>query len=302
MMLVMGLAPFIYASAQTGPTLTINASNYQTYLEYNSGNKRWQFKNHTNLANARKIIIDGLPKTTTISGNTVNVAYIHYANNPQGLLAYLEEVELKDGHYLANLYFSGTKLKKAYIGKRQEKNNMGLAIDQTGTITQTDITFHPDIKIHSFLCRRNRITSLEPFYNYFCMEQPADVAEGGMQFNGGKYYRKTQAGVDDGTINPTNQIREIDMTKIPSWWNVFLIRHNLLDRLTNVNHPNLKEIEIQNNLMWSADLSSVTPVTTAQHIGPQKPVADLTVVKGAAVDGSGDEVRLTVRQQPLGFW
>ena len=296
MMLVMGLAPFIYASAQTD-TLTINASNFKTYLEYKSGNNRWQFKNHANLASAKKIIIDGLPQNTVVKVNnkdtTVNVASIWYANNPQGLLAYLEKVELKDGHYLATLYISGTKLKKAYIGKRQNMNNMSLSIDQTGTITQTDITFHPDIKIQSFLCRRNRITSLEPFYNYFCMEKPEGAGESmGVQFNGGKYYRKTQAGVDDGTINPTNQIREIDMTKIPSWWYVFLIRHNLLDRLTNVNHPNLKEIEINNNLMWSADLSSVTPVTTAQHIGPQKPVADLTVVKGAAVDGSGDEVRL----------
>ena len=288
MMLVMGLAPFIYASAQTGPTLTINASNFKTYLEYKESNKRWQFKNHTDLANARKIIIDGLPQ----KDGTVDVASINYGNNPQGLLAYLEEVELKDGHYLANLSISGTKLKKAYIGKRQDKNNMGLSIDQTGTITQTDITFHPDVKIHSFLCRRNRITSLESFYNYFCMEQPAEIAEGGMQFNGGKYYRKTQAGVDDGTINPTNQIREIDMTKIPTWWNVFLIRHNLLDRLTNVNHPNFGQIELNNNLFWSADLSSITDVASNQYISPQKPVADLTVVKGAAVDGSGDEVRL----------
>lgn len=292
MMVVMGLAPFIYASAQTGPTLTINASNFKTYLEYKSGNKRWQFKNHADLASAKKIIIDGLPQTTTVNSETVAVSVIHYGNSPAGLLAYLEEVELKDGHYVRTFSISGTKMKKAYIGKRQNGNDMGLSIDQTGTITQADITLHPDMKFYTFICRRNRITSLEPFYNYFSMEQPEGAGETGMQVNGGKYYRKNQAGVDDGTINPTNLIREIDMTRIPSWWYIFLIRHNLLDRLTNVNHPNLKEIEINNNLMWSADLSSVTQLTGSQYISPQKPVADLAVEKGAAMNGSQDEIRL----------
>ena len=297
MMLVMGLMPFIYASAQTD-TVTINASNFKDYLEFKTTNNgRWQFKkNIAAIKNAKKIIIDGLPQKAEVQVNkkdtTVNVSSIYYANNPAGLLANLEELELKDGHYVGVLYISGTKIKKAYIGKRQNKNSMGVSIDQTGTITQADITLHADMKITSFICRRNRITSLEPFYDYFCMEQPEGTGETGMQVNGGKYYRKTQAGVDDGTINPTNQIRKIDMTRIPSWYYIFLIRHNLLDRLTNVNHPNLKEIEINNNLMWSADLSSVIPVTSSQHISPQRPVADLAVEKGAAMDGSQDEIRL----------
>ena len=111
MMVVMGLAPFIYASAQTGPTLTINASNFKTYLEYKSGNKRWQFKNHADLACAKKIIIDGLPQTTTVNSETVAVSVIHYGNSPAGLLAYLEEVELKDGHYVRTFSISGTKMK-----------------------------------------------------------------------------------------------------------------------------------------------------------------------------------------------
>ena len=119
MMLVMGLAPFIYASAQTLETLTIKASNFKTYLEYKGG--RWQFiKDIAAIKNAKKILITGLPQNTVVKVNkkdtTVNVNNIYYNNSPAGLLANIEELEIAENHYITGITVNGTKLNKLKIG------------------------------------------------------------------------------------------------------------------------------------------------------------------------------------------
>ena len=136
------------------------------------------------------------------------------------------------------------------------------------------------------ILKRNNITDLTALYPLISLAQ-------NVQLNGGKYHRLTYAGVDDGTYNPTNLIREIDMTKIVSeiMTNI-LIRHNLLEKITDITQSTINGLELNNNLMWSLDLSNLTATPKSYRVGPQKPYADLTVVKGDAVDGSPDEVRL----------
>ena len=304
MMLVMGLASFIYASAQT--TVTINASNFKTYLEYktNAAGGRWQFKNNTTTINAlknkQKILITGLPQTTTvkISGadQTVNVNNIYYNNSPAGLLANLEELEIAENHYITGITVNGTKLKKLKIGNN-DVNWVVISADNS-YLTQNDIVLGNKLKIATLILKRGAITDLASFYDKFTMTDPGVTAgTGAFQFNGGKYNRATMAGAAFEIINPTNLIREVDAKKIPTWWHVFLIRHNLLERvdMTGVNFANFNQFEMNNNLLWSLDFSSVTrePISnTSVVVGPQKPVADLRVEKGNAMDGSQDEVRL----------
>ncbi|MBR7086458.1 MAG: hypothetical protein IKI47_02800 [Prevotella sp.] len=148
-----------------------------------------------------------------------------------------------------------------------------------------------DRKFHKLQLKRTKVTDMERLYSMldfttYATHPTLSKTNADLQLNGGKYNRQTMAGVDDGTINPTNQIREIDMSRIPSQLRILLIRHNLLTKMENVNHPNLTNTELQNNLLWSLDLSSVTSTSGNYRITPQKPYADLTVVKGEAVDGS----------------
>ena len=273
---VVGIFSSVSLYAQT---LTINSSNYTTYLTDPNSSGEFAFKDVADVRNA-KIIILASSIPTQYSG-------VMYSADPStsNVLANLEEIELSEGHNLTKLVLFGTKIKKVTV-KNGTKTFSQLNV-QSASLTQNDITLGSNVRPRTIVLHRNFITDLTPIYS---MMAPDFVQ---FQANGGIYNRKRHAGVSDGFINPTNQIREIDMTKFPTaTFEVLWIRHNLLERLENINHTKLRTFVINNNLLWSVDLSSVTATPTNYTISPQKPVADMMVEKGAAEDGSQDEVRL----------
>ena len=268
---------------QAQDVITLTADNYTTYLESNNSGSAtaWRPKNAV-LQNVKKLIFDAsLPK----------MYFRHTEANNR--LANLEELVLND-YKVPEMFIWGTKLRKVTIQNSSDTSPIGISVDNN--FLSPDSIFS-DRKFHKLQLKRTKVTDMERLYSMldfttYATHPTLSKTNADLQLNGGKYNRQTMAGVDDGTINPTNQIREIDMSRIPSQLRILLIRHNLLTKMENVNHPNLTNTELQNNLLWSLDLSSVTSTSGNYRITPQKPYADLTVVKGEAVDGSQDEVRL----------
>lgn len=268
---------------QAQTTLTITNSDYTTYLKRQTNDassnyyKFWIFQKNKGLNGKKKLILKNLPAD-------VVAVIIDTVTKPEQ--AYLEEIEVDN--CLNQIQVNGTKINKVTI-KNSTASHLG-AFHYEGDnsfLTQNGIT--SDRKFRNFIVKRGKITALDPIYSML-----DDATLSGVQLNGGKYYRKNLAGVDEGIINPTNLIREIDMSRIPTRTAVLHVRHNLLTKIENVNHPNIRSGELNNNLLWSLNMDAVTATPNAKNyrVGPQKPYADLTVVKGAAVDGSGDEVRL----------
>lgn len=264
--------------------ITLTADNYTTYLESYTfaDGTAWRPKNRVDLRNVKKLIFDAsLPK-------------IHFrfagGNNR---LANLEELVLND-YKNYEIELGGTKLRKVTIQNSSDTSPIGLMMDNS--CLSPDSIFS-DRKFFELHLKRAKVTDLESIYSMIdfatYMNHPTwATSNADLQFNGGKYNRQTMAGVDEPTINPTNLIREIDMSRIPSQTRQLLIRHNLLTKMENVYLPNMESTELQCNLLWSLDLNSVTATPNSYYISPQKPYTDLTVVKGEAEDGSGDEVRL----------
>ena len=268
---------------QAQTTLTITNNDYTTYLKRQTNDassnyyKFWIFQKSKGLNGKKKLILKNLPAD-------VVAVIIDTETKPEQ--AYLEEIEVDN--CLNQIQVNGTKINKVTI-KNSTASHLG-AFHYEGDnscLTQNGIT--SDRKFRNFIVKRGKITALDPIYSML-----DDATLSGVQLNGGKYDRKNLAGVDEGIINPTNLIREIDMSRIPTRTAILHIRHNLLTKIENVNHPNIRSGELNNNLLWSLDMNAVTATPNAKNyrVGPQKPYADLTVVKGAAVDGSGDEVRL----------
>lgn len=264
--------------------VTLTAATYTTYLEsYKSdGATAWRPKNAV-LQNVKKLIFDAsLPK----------IYFRHTEANNR--LANLEELVLNDYKAL-EIFIWGTKLRKVTIQNSSDTSPIGISMDNS--FLSPDSIFS-DRKFHKLQLKRTKVTDLERLYSMldfttYATDPKISSRNADLQITGGKYNRQTMAGVNDGTINPTNQIWEIDMSRIPSQLRILLIRHNLLTKMENVNLPNLEQTELQNNLLWSLDLNSITVTSTRNYkISPQKPYTDLTVVKGEAEDGSQDEVRL----------
>lgn len=301
---------FSVVSQLQAQEVTITNSNWSTYMTKTSMNSQtvWQFNDIAALRNAKKITIKSYPSSVGDYGKLYNRQGSKALANLEELTVYL--VDNAGRGCITALYMSGgTKLKKLVLwivnGNYDVSTSNFHLCSENGFLTPENIIFKgdaggttyefingewvlvPDLQISDLHLKRNKITDLTYLYPYLAFTR-------NLQLNGGKYHRKTYAGVDDGTYNPTNLIREIDMTKVPrGYLRKLLLRHNLLEKITDITHSTICGVELQNNLMWSLDLSSLTaPIEDPWNLGPQKPVADLTVVKGDAVDGSEDEVRL----------
>ena len=290
--------------AQTQPeTVTIKASNASTYLSTtapevrNLSTGRFTVKDHEDLRNAKKIIIaKDLPNSTYR-----DFVYNHSGSNPDvtpsNVLANLEELELEEGHKIRQLWVWGTKLKKLIINNPDptlNQWNIFRELNVAGSfLTEDDIILGDNVKFDQLHLHRNKITTLSKFYTRF--KAPTAGRTAGLYCNGDAYNRLNWASVDDGTYNPTNTIREIDMTGIPNDVVGFQFKYNLLEHLDAGSHTNIKNIQVPYNLLWSLNLENVPASLTpadGYNVSPQKPYADLWVEKGTNPNGSEDEVWL----------
>ncbi len=197
--------------------------------------------------------------------------------------------------YLTSLNLKGcTKLKQLVI--------------TNGRLTSDSINLEGCSSLNRILMHRHRLSDLD----FISQANATNLTE--LHVNGGKYNRQQWEGAGDDYFVHSNSIREIDMSKIPEKLEIFWIRHNLLKQLTIKNHGNIRQININNNMLWCADLSGLQAVqattkkgtqnTTSSQQGtlttnylavrPQTPHVDLQVEKGSAPDGSQDEVRLYI--------
>lgn len=289
-------------------TVTINKDNAGDYLEAWSGVPSdrlyrgyggvFTVKDHQDLRNAKKIII---AKNLHDLGTNIYRDFFYNHNNglnnpytkTSDILANLEELELEEGHPIRILQVWGTKLKKLTVNDGYPTDRFRELNVAGSFLTEDCIILGDNVKFDQLHLHRNKITSLKKFYN--CFKAPTGSATAGLYCNGDPYIRKNYAFVDDGTYSPTNVLREIDMSQIPLIVHGFQFRYNLLEHLDAGSHTNIANLLLSNNLLWSLDFNSVTTAPTGNYIiSPQKPLADLTVVKGTAEDGSGDEVRLNL--------
>lgn len=287
--------------AQQAEPVTINGTNYSTYLERitetrpeNSsyGQLTQRFVAKEALRNVEKIII-----ASTLPADYRYFYHNHGAEHNGGnstVLANLKEIVLEAGHPITMLDLRGTMIERAEVQNPRSGRTFNHFNIQSSRLKQENITLSGDrVSLAQLHLHRGMITDLSPFYS-----KMNATAFTGLYCNGGKYYRKSYAGVDDGTFNPTNQIREIDMKKIPSSTTSLQLSYNLLEHMENFEHP-ISNLQINNNLLWSLDLDHLTvnptsPSTINYTISPQKPMADLWVEKGVPDDGSGDEVRIYI--------
>ena len=269
--------------------ITLTADNYTTYLEsytYTSSGQSltgWRPKNRADLRSAKKLILDASLPDITFRDQTT-----------RGAMCNLEELVLNDYNAMVFALW-GTKLRKVTIQNSSTTLPMHVEFNNS-CLSQDGII--SDRKFYRLQLNRSNVTDPTPFYSMLDFATYASTPEknGDLEFIGGKYDRQMRASVDDGIINPTNLIREIDMTRLPSQLRFLQVSHNLLTKIENVTQS-IYSLMLCNNLLWSADLSTVVRFTNATgglfpYISPQKPYADLTVVKGEAEDGSQDEVRL----------
>lgn len=289
-------------------TVRIDKTNVTDYLEPYSGpssrfKKGWTslftVKDHPDLRNAKKIIIAANLSELSNKNSYRDFYYNHKGNDPytydSDILANLEELELEAGHYIRDLWVWGTSLKKLTINDSNPTDQFRCLSVAGSFLTEDSIILGDNVKFDQLHLHRNKITSLEKFYTRF--KAPTGTRTAGLYCNGDAYDRSFWASVDDGTYNPTNTIREIDMTGIPNDVVGFQFKYNLLEHLAAGSHTNIKNIQVQYNQLWSLNLENVPASLTpadGYNVSPQKPVADLTVVKGTAEDGSGDEVRLNL--------
>ena len=287
-------------------TVRIDKDNVTDYLEpwsqtssrFKRGwNALFTVKDHPDLRNAKKIVIAANLSELPNKNSYRDFIYNHKGTDPytydSDILANLEELELEAGHYIRDLWVWGTSLKKLTINDSNPTDQFRCLSVAGSFLTENDIILGDNVKFDQLHLHRNKITSLEKFYTRF--KAPGTGRTAGLYCNGDAYNRSLWASVDDGTYSPTNALREIDMSKIPLTVHGFQFKYNLLEHLDAGGHTNMTGVILSNNLLWSLDFNSVTSTPTTEYtVSPQKPVADLTVVKGTAEDGSGDEVRLNL--------
>lgn len=271
-------------------TLVLKDTNYEEFLETYQGSEFgvpiafYRFKDTEYLKTVKKVIFDA------------SLPQIHFRDlSSNGTMRSLEELEL-DNYKNYEFILLGTKIRKVTIKNSSDTSPMSLYLENN-CLSQDSI--FSDRKFYKLQMKRAKVTSMERLYSmldfttYATHPTLSSSSNADLQLNGGKYDRKSRASADDGIINPTNSIREIDMSRISTELRNFYFRNNLLTKITNVNHPKIIRTELRNNLLWSLDFSSLTETPAGNYnLSPQKPYADLTVEKGAAVDGSQDEVRL----------
>ena len=292
--------------AQQAQTVTIDKTNVTTYLEpYSETSSRFKrgwsslftVKDHPDLRNAKKIIIAANLSELPNKNLYRDFYYNHKGTNPytydSDILANLEELELEAGHYIRDLWVWGTSLKKLTINDSNPTDQFRCLSVAGSFLTEDDIILGDNVKFDQLHLHRNKITTLSKFYTRF--KAPTAGRTAGLYCNGDAYNRSFWASVDDGTYNPTNTIREIDMTGIPSDVSGFQFKYNLLEHLDAGSHTNIKNIQVQYNLLWSLNLENVPASLTpadGYNVSPQKPYADLWVEKGTNPNGSEDEVWL----------
>ena len=217
--------------------LVIDENNYEEYLVYvenanpENGRADWVFKDKSVLKGVKKL---------TISGELYS--YLNLTTGAEDL----EELVIDKCFF--GVFVHGTKLRKVTIDVHPRYSLFDFQMDN-GFLSQDSIILR-GAPFYRFIAKRQRITDLTPIYPLLW----EDCDE--LQLNGGKYNRNEMGRVV--TYNPTNSIREIDMTRIPSKLKTLHLATNLLERIDNINQPLLNNLMLRNNLLWSLDLSSLT--------------------------------------------
>ena len=232
-------------------TVRIDKDNVTDYLEpYSTSSPRFKrgwtgmftVKDHSALRNAKKIIIAANLSELSNKSLYRDFYYNHKGDNPytydSDILANLEELELEAGHYIRDLWVWGTSLKKLTINDSNPTDQFRCLSVAGSFLTEDSIILGDNVKFDQLHLHRNKITSLEKFYNRF--KAPTGTRTAGLYCNGDPYDRLFWASVDDGTYNPTNTIREIDMTGIPNDVVGFQFKYNLLEHLAAGSHTNIK--------------------------------------------------------------
>ena len=284
-------------------TVRIQNSNYLDYLEKISnwsGANRYTIR-QTAITTANLNALEAAKKLVLASDLPADVRDFYF-NHPNiggesNVLANLEEIELEEGHPIRILDVRGTLIKKATIQNPRSGRTFEQLNIQSSRLKPENITLGTgsNIALKEIHLHRGLVTSMEPLYGWM-----KDGVFECLYLNSGRYNRYTRsAKINYDVFNPTNQIREIDMDRIPSNITALQLQWNLLEHIEGFDSRfnRINNLMLQNNLMWSLDLSHLTiaPEDMKQFsFTPQKPMADLWVEKGVPDDGSGDELRLYI--------
>ena len=289
--------------AQPQP-VRIQNSNYLDYLEKISnwggnGNRYTIRKTDITTENLNKL---KAAKTLVLASDLPLDVRDFYYNHPNiggesNVLANLEEIVLEEGHPIMLLDVRGTLIERATIQNPRSTRTFEQLNIQSSRLKPENITLGTgsNIALKEIHLHRSRVTSMELLYGW--MKEGVFEA---LYLNSGRYNRYTRsAKINHDVYNPTNQIREIDMDRIPSNIRALQLTWNLLDHIDGFDSRfnNITNMMLNNNLMWSLDLSHISVDPSAANnydFSPQKPMADLWVEKGVPDDGSGDELRLYI--------
>lgn len=290
--------------AQQAQTVTIKESNYLKYLEKISnwggnGNRYTIRKTDITPENLNEL---KAAKTLVLASDLPLDVRDFYYNHPNiggesNVLANLEEIVLEEGHPIKLLDVRGTLIERATIQNPRSTRTFDQLNIQSSRLKPENITLGTgsNIALKEIHLHRGLVTSMEPLYGWM-----KDGVFECLYLNSGRYNRYTRsAKINYDVYNPTNQIREIDMDRIPSNITALQLEWNLLEHIEGFDSRfnKINNLMLKNNLMWSLDLShiSVAPEDMKQYsFTPQKPMADLWVEKGVADNGSEDELRLYI--------
>ncbi len=235
--------------------------------------------------NIKSVTNYGKPSEPVPAGNII------IDNDYQEAYINLEELNAEGCSELKAIFCFSTLLKKLNLKDCTKLTTISMS---QGRLISDSINLENCTAIEELTFYRHQLESLDFL--------PLSENLSRFNLNGGRYDR-TYYGTEEGYFVNTNRIRQIDMTTIPQKVELFMVRHNLLESLDIENFPSIRQIEINNNLLWAADLKGLYGIQLNENfkpsnfnLGPQRPLGDLKVLKGNKDDGSEDKVIMEIPQ------
>ena len=254
------------------PTLTTlritNCPNLEELTARNCQNLKWvQLGDGGNPNfNLRRLDLSGCsnfigsdPDNPTLKYFRINTPQTDYTSisNYEKLFCKLEEVNMSGCTTIQNFTCFSSYLKSLNLSGCT--NLTAINVNQS-LLTQDDIDLTGCTKIREFVAHRSNITDANALLGKFANNLTQ------LQINGGKYNRRQYEGGGNDYITQTNVIREIDMSRVPASVEILMARHNLIEQLTISNKPNIRQIQINNNILWCADLSGLSAIQVMKDL------------------------------------
>ena len=160
-----------------------------------------------------------------------------------------------------------------------------------GRLTSDSIFLEGCTSLETIVAHRHRFVNLD-------FLEPVIHNLTQLQVNGGKYVH-----VSGEVFEPTQVIKSVDSSKLPTTLTIMMVRHNVIDTLNLSMQTEIEQLEANHNRLWALNLENLQKLrlrdgtTTPMNCGVknQYPFHEVEVVKDESViDGSNDAIIMRI--------